>query len=211
MQFTENGFFHFVAFINGGAFGFEAFWKEAKHWVRDKATVTLRKRRVVDDFGHVDVHAVDEVEGIVLEKLLKLAKRPGKAAFDHTLAGNVPSGLARWLNRLVANSVIDYCRLFHDARKSVKHVSLTGLDLNAVAGLQDTGEKAPEKVSRLEQIERLRSAMNRLSPMDRFVLEQTFLHDVRQRDLAEMLGISPAGACRRVRDARKNLHKLLAA
>jgi RNA polymerase sigma factor (sigma-70 family) len=211
MQFSENGFFHFVAFINGGSFGFQTFWAEAKSGVREKAAVTLRKRRVVDEFGRVDVHAVDEVESLVLEKLLTLAKRPGKAAFDHDRAGHAPAGLARWLNRIVANCVIDYCRQFHGARKGVKHVSLTGLTLNALGRLSAGDEKLVEKLSRLEQLERVRQALNRLSARDRFVLEQTIVHDVRQRDLAKMLGTSPAGACRSVKRAKANLQKLLAA
>ena len=126
MIFTENGLFHFVAFINSGVFGFDGFWAEAAVGIRKAAQADLRKRLVLDRFNQVDPNAVAEVEGTVFQKLREVAERPGPAVFDPGRANFTPAGLSKWLRTVVANCVTDWCRKFHGANPAVKTVATAG-------------------------------------------------------------------------------------
>lgn len=211
MYFTENGLFHFVAFINNAAYGFDAFWSEAKPGIRKTARKVLRAQLVVDARGRIDVNAVDEVEGMVSWKLSAAARRDGRAAFDPALVGNSPAGLAAWLDRVVSNCVIDYCRMFHGARSDVKDVSLSDLELNAAAVPATNDHDVIDSVCRLEDIELVRSCLNRLDAIDRLVLERTVCDGLSQRELAGELRVSATTAFRMISRAKENLQRLLAA
>lgn len=203
MKFSENGLFHFVAFINSGAFGFDGFWAEAESGIRQAAQADLRKRLVLDRFNQVDPNAVAEVEGTVFEKLRAVAGRPGAAAFDPGRANFSPAGLSKWLRTVVANCVIDWCRTYHGARPAVKTVSLDSLPLNGAVLAAPESKNLLDRLVRSEQIEKVRLCLNKLADEDRFWLEQTFVEGLSQRALARKLDMDPTTVFRRVTAAKE--------
>jgi hypothetical protein len=203
MIFTENGLFHFVAFINSGVFGFDGFWAEAAAGIRQAAQADLRKRLVIDRFNQVDPNAVAEVEGTVFQKLREVAERPGPAAFDPGRANFTPAGLSKWLRTVVANCVTDWCRKFHGARPVVKTVSLDDLPLNGAVLPAPDDKNLLDTLVRSETIEKVRLCLNKLGREDRFWLEQTFVEGLSQRALARKLDMDPTTVFRRVTAAKE--------
>ncbi|MFM8434123.1 MAG: RNA polymerase sigma factor [Planctomycetia bacterium] len=211
MNFSENGLFHFVAFINSGVFGFDGFWAEAADGIRRAAQADLRKRLVLDRFNQVDPHAVADVEDTVFQKLRQVAERPGPAAFDPGQANFTPVGLSKWLRRVVANCVIDWCRKFHGARPAVKTVSLDDLPLNGAVLPAADHKNLLDALIRSEQIEKVRLCLNKLGREDRFWLEQTFFEGLSQRALASKLDMPSATVFRRVTAAKERFLVLFTA
>lgn len=203
MKFSENGLFHFVAFINSGVFGFDGFWAEAADGIRQAAQADLRKRLVLDRFNQVDPSAVADVEGNVFEKLRDVAGRQGAPAFDPGQVNFSPAGLSKWLRRVVANCVIDWCRTFHGARPAVKTVSLDDLPLNGAVLPAPDDKNLLDTLVRSETIEKVRLCLNKLGREDRFWLEQTFVEGLSQRALARKLDMDPTTVFRRVTAAKE--------
>lgn len=204
MIFSEHGLLHFVAFINSGSFGFDGFWAEAADGIRQAAQADLRKLLVLDRFNQVDPNAVAEVEGTVFEKLRDVAGRQGAPAFDPGRANFSPAGLSKWLRRVVANCVIDWCRKYHGARPVVKTVSLDDLPLNGAVIPGPDNKNLLDALIRFEQIEKVRTCLNSLDDEDRFWLEQTFVEGLSQRALARKLDMDPTTVFRRVTAAKEN-------
>jgi RNA polymerase sigma factor (sigma-70 family) len=203
MKFSENGLFHFVAFVNSGSFGFDGFWAEAAGGIRQAAQVDLRKRLVFDRFGLADPSAVSDVESTVFEKLRDVAGRQGAPAFDPGRANFSPAGLSKWLRRIVANCVTDWCRKFHGARPAVKTVSLDDLPLNGAVLPAADNKNLLDALVRSETIEKVRICLNKLDDEDRFWLEQTFFEGLSQRALARKLDMDPTTVFRRVTAAKE--------
>ena len=211
MYFSDNALFHFVAFVNGGKFGFEGFWQEAEHGIRRTVRKNLRRKHVVDFRGRVDDNAVSEVVHTVLEKLLKKARRKGPPVFSPDRSHNSPAGLSRWMQTLVGNCVADYCKKFHGARSDVKSVSLDGLELNPVSPSSADGEEVVKDVVRRERIALVRECLDDLTADDRLVLRRVYFEHKSHVEVAAELGVHKAMAFRMIDEARTNLLGLLVA
>jgi hypothetical protein len=211
MIFTENGLFHFVAFINSGVFGFDGFWAEAAVGIRKAAQADLRKRLVLDRFNQVDPNAVAEVEGTVFQKLREVAVRPGPAVFDPGRSNFTPAGLSKWLRTVVTNCVTDWCRKFHGANPAVKTVSLDDLPLNSPRLPAADDKNLLDALIRSETIEKVRLCLNQLGQEDRFWLEQTFVEGLSQRALSRKLNMDPTTVFRRVNAAKERFLVLFTA
>ncbi|MFM8891196.1 MAG: RNA polymerase sigma factor [Planctomycetia bacterium] len=211
MYFSDNALFHFVAFVNGGKFGFEGFWREAKHGIRRTVRKNLRRKHVVDSRGRVDDNAVSEVENTVLERLLTKARRRGPPVFSPDKSHNSPAGLSRWMQKLVGNCVADYCRKFHGARSDIKSVSLDGLELNPVSPSSADGDEVVKDVFRRERIELVRECLDDLTVDDRLVLQRVYFEYKSHVEVAAELGVHKATAFRMIDDARTNLLRLVLA
>jgi len=211
MFFTCNGLFHFVAFINGGIYGFDGFWQEAEPGIRRTVRKNLRRKQVVDFRGRVDDNAISEVVDMVLTKLLTAARRQGPAVFSPGRAYDCPAGLSKWMQTLVGNCVKDYCKRFHGDRSDLKNVSLDGLELNPVSPSSADGDEVIDGVFRLEHIKLVRDCLAELEQNDRFLLMQVYFEDKSHRELAADLGLNPTTAFRMIDDARSNFLRLLIA
>jgi len=211
MFFTENGLFHFVAFINTGSYGFDGFWAEAEKGIRRSIEWKLRTRLVVDQFNRVDLYAVSEVEGDVFRKLQTLARRPEGPGFKLERIHYSPAGLAKWLDQLIGNCVIDYCRQFHGAKDSLKMVSLGDDELNAAIEPACNEKHGLDALERSDEIEKVRRCLNRLDEDARFWLLQTYFEGVSRHELARRLELSPATVCRRVDAAKEKFLRLFIA
>jgi len=211
MFLTENGLFHFVAYINSGSYGFDGFWAEAEKGIRRKIEQKLRTQLVVDRLNRVDCYALEEVQGDVVRKLQTLARRPGGSGFDVERAHCSPAGLANWLDRMIGNCVIDYCRQFHGAKDSLKTVSLGDEEFNAAVEPACNEKHGLDALIRSDEIEKVRRCLNLLDEESKFWIVQTRFEGVSRRDLAKRLGISSATACRRVEAAERKLLRLFLA
>lgn len=211
MYFSDNALFHFVAFINGGKFGFEGFWLEAEHGIRRTVRRNLRRKQVVDCRGQADENAVSEVENTVLKKLLTQARRKGPPVFSPAKCHNSPAGLSKWMQKLVGNCVKDYCRKFHGARSDLKAVSLDGLDLNPASHASADGDEVINEVFRREQIQLVRACLNDLAEDDRLLLQRVYFEHKTHGDVAQEFGVHKATAFRMIDEARRNLLELLLA
>lgn len=211
MYFSDNALFHFVAFINGGKFGFEGFWLEAEHGIRRTVRRNLRRKQVVDLRGRVDENAVSEVENTVLKKLLTQARRKGPPVFSPAKSHDSPAGLSKWMQTLVGNCVKDYCKKFHGARGEIKSVSLDGLELNPASPSSVDGDEVVNDVFRREQIALVRDCLNELDKDDRLLLERVYFQHKSHVDVAAELGVHKSMAFRMIDDARSHLLELLLA
>jgi len=211
MFFTENALFHFVAFINGGIFGFDGFWLEAEPGIRRTAKKVLRRKQVVDQWGRVDANAVSEVEDMVMEKLIAAARRKGPAVFSPDKSHNSPAGLSKWMQKIVANCVTDYCQKFHGDRPDLKNVSLDGLELNPASPSSVEGDEVVDGAIRLENIEFVRNCLAELGENERFLLMQVYCAGKSQGDLADDIGVHPSKAFRMINAARQHLRRIMVA
>ena len=211
MFFTENGLFHFVAFINTGSYGFDGFWAEAEKGIRMTIERKLRTQLVVDQFNRVDFYAIEEVQGNVYRKLQTMARRPEGSGFKVERIHYSPAGLAKWLERVIGNFVIDYCRQFHGAKDSLKTVSLADDDLNAAVEPACNEKHGLDALIRSDEIEKVRRCLNRLDEDTRFWLVKTYFEGVSRHELARRLTLSPATVCRRVDAAEERFLRLFIA
>jgi len=211
MFFTENGLFHFVAFINTGSYGFDAFWAEAEKGIRRTIERKLRTRLVLDQFNRVDFFAIEEVQGNVFRKLQTMARRPEGPGFHVERIHYSPAGLAKWFDRLIGNFVIDYCRQFHGAKNSLKTVSLADDELNAAVEPACNEKHGLDALVRSDDIEKVRRCLNLLDEESRFWLVKVHYEGTSRHALAKQLGISSATACRRVDAAQRAFLRLFLA
>lgn len=210
MFFTENGLFHFVAFINTGSYGFDAFWAEAEKGIRRTIERKLRTQFVLDQFNRVDFYAIEEVQGTVFRKLQTLARRPDGPGFHVERIHYSPAGLAKWFDRLIGNCVIDYCRHFHGAKDSLKTVSLDD-ELNAAVEPACNEKHGLDALIRSDDIEKVRRCMNLLDEESLFWLVKVHYEGMSRRELAKQLGVSSATAWRRVDAAEHEFLRLFLA
>ena len=211
MFLTENGLFHFVAYINTGSYGFDGFWAEADTWIRQKIEQKLRNQIVVDRLNRVDFYAIEEVQGDVVRKLQTMARRPEGSRFYVERIHCSPAGLAKWLDRLIGNCVIDYCRQFHGAKESLKMVSLGDEEFNAAVEPACNEKHGIDTLIWSHEIEKVRRCLNLLDEESRFWLTQVYFEDVSRHELARRLKISSATACRRVEAAEQEFLRLFLA
>jgi RNA polymerase sigma factor (sigma-70 family) len=202
---------HFASFIQSrGNRGWEEFWADdGEKFVTLQASEGLRRRRVTNGSWQSDPNAVEEVVSLTILKLVRIATGDLQGGFDVARNRNSPSALAGWLSRVVNSQVHDYIRIHRCTRDGIKLVSFDGLQLNDGLATTDAVERHDRAAKQFVARDLVMHLMNKLSEDDRRILKMSWFRGLTQREIARELRVSPATACRLVRDAQDRLKKLI--
>jgi RNA polymerase sigma-70 factor (ECF subfamily) len=148
-----------------------------------------------------------DVSDVVQETYLEAARRLS----DYLSRSDMPFAL--WLRWLARERVLVLHRqhLFADKRAVGREVQPLPIDSSAqfAAGLLGTGPSPSQAAAALELAERLRLALQQLDEDERELLVGRHFEHLKNRELAQLLGISEAAANKRYIRALQRLRGLL--
>lgn len=148
-----------------------------------------------------------DVSDVLQETYLEAARRLA----DYLDRGRMPFYV--WLCWLAREKVIECHRVHLEAEKRAVGRELPPLPADASAdlagGLMSKGPSPSQAVAAAELAERLRAALEQLDEDEREVLLWRHFEQLRNQEIAQLLGISPAAANKRYIRALQRLRGLL--
>lgn len=146
------------------------------------ATLIKRHYRHVFAFCLATLRNVHDAEDIAQDTMLK--------GYLKIKSLHNEAGFGYWIMQIAKNLCIDLLR----RQKHVKAI---------------LADRAPQKHERSDQYYHLQKAIRQLPMELRVPLIMHYFDDSNAKEIAKKLNISHSGACRRIRQARKQLHKFL--
>jgi RNA polymerase sigma factor (sigma-70 family) len=194
-----------------GRLPFEAMQERIEGFVSATVRRELRRRHVQRLDSEDDLAAHDDVAQEIWRKLERLRHNQGARfrAGRHRLGR---AGMSNWLATLCRNEVVNYCRLWRDARRRRKVVTLPVDELNTVV---DRGGISREPAAGLaaeaaETRAVIAACLDQLSIRDREAIRLRYWESLTDREAAPRIGRTAATFTRRVNKATARLKSLLA-
>jgi RNA polymerase sigma-70 factor (ECF subfamily) len=194
-----------------GRLPFEAMRERIDGLVSATVRLELRRRHVLRLDATDDQAAYDDVTQEIWCRLERLRDKKGSwfRATRHRLGR---AGISNWLRTLCRNEVVNYCRVWRNARRTRKIIALPLEDLNTAVdrgGIVRESE-AGITVEAAEVREIIAACLDQLTATDREAIRLRYWDSLTDREAAPTIGRTAATFTRRVHKAMARLRPLLA-